>query len=144
MAVQYYLKQSDTCGCRYIQTYDPSLDTGPGHTPAAWGSVESFTAPDGRTYTTQRCATHDDVPFDTLGTVLLEKECRRRNVSIKEILTHPKLSHLSPEDLMARAAFAGRSERVLTIPLPELTAGERAQLASSLTTADGRVVLSEK
>lgn len=140
MAVKHYLKHSDTCACVYVQTHDAALEVGGAYNPAAWGAVESYTAPTGRVLTTVRCAVHAAVPITVLNTVLLDRECRRANRAVTRLLTNAKFNGKTFEDVRARAVFSGDVlDRTVTLSCPELTTAERTALQAAI--ADSRVVL---
>lgn len=96
-----YIKHSDTCGCVYLQTFDP--ETG------EWGSVETYKAPNGQHFHSMRCEAHAEIPFGDLNTVLID-ECRARNLTVKSLLENEMLAGpaVEWEKLTAKEAEAER------------------------------------
>ena len=129
--MKHFIKHSDTCGCKYLQTFDGTV----------WGSEETYTGPDGRVHTSVRCAVHADIPFTNLDAILKDKECRGRNLASASLKNNPKLSHLELQDLMARATFTGPGDdRTIEFSLPELTRKEKETELTKLS-AEYKVIL---
>ncbi len=125
--IKHYLKRSDTCNCQYVQTHDKDLEVGGVYNSLAWGAVESYVSPSGQSYTTVRCAIHAGILIQDLNDVLLNRECRVRNLVVKELLTNTNLSAVQAEILMARCVWGGpASDRTLTFAIPELNAAQKS------------------